>query len=130
MIRITCHDLGHAVVAQQRLDRAVAENVVRQLANDLAALLAGQRSPVERELLVYRSVDAVGEVVAVLLVELGAELGDALVMDASLQLRVRIDRDDARRRGAVAVGRQGDDGAAVALFREAIVQTHLSASPG
>ena len=92
------HDLRHAVVTQQRLDRAVAEDVVRQLADDLAALLAGQRGAVECELLVDRAVDAIREVVAVLLVELGAELGDALVMDACLQLRVRIDRDDARRR--------------------------------
>ena len=99
------HDLGHAVVAQQRLDRAVAEDVVRQLPDDLAALFARQRRAVERELLVDRAVDAVGEVVAVLLVELGAELGDALVMDACLQLRIRVDRDDGRRRRAVAVRR-------------------------
>ena len=45
------HDLGDGVVAEQRLERAVAEDVVGDLADDLAALLAGQRRPVERELL-------------------------------------------------------------------------------
>ena len=85
------HDLGHALVAQQRLDRAVAEDVVRQLTDDLAPLVARERGAVEDELLGDRAVDLVGEILAVLLVELRPELRDARVVDLGLQLRVRID---------------------------------------
>ena len=45
------HDLGDRVVAEQRLERPIAEDVVGDLARDLAPLLAGQRGAVERELL-------------------------------------------------------------------------------
>ena len=69
---------------EQRLDRAVAEDVVGQLADDLAALVARQRRAVERELLRDGAVDLVGEVArAVLLEELRPELRDALVVDAA-----------------------------------------------
>ena len=85
------------VVAQQRLDRAVAEDVVRQLTDDLAPLVPRQRRAVEDELLGDRAVDLVGEILAVRLVELGPELRDTRVVDLGLQLRVRIDGERSRR---------------------------------
>jgi hypothetical protein len=45
------HDLGHGVVAQERLERPVPEDVVRDLAGDLPAFLAGERRAVESKLL-------------------------------------------------------------------------------
>ena len=87
------HDLGHGVVAQERLERAVAEDVVGDLADELAPLLARQRRAVERELLGDRAQHALGEVlVRLALEELGAELLDARVVDARLQLGVRVER--------------------------------------
>ena len=56
------HDLGHGVVAQERLERAVAEDVVGDLADELPPLLARERRAVERELLGHRAQHAVGEV--------------------------------------------------------------------
>src|SRR5439155_24514378 len=109
------------------LDRAVPEDVVRQLADDLAPLLARQGRAVERELLCDRTVDAVGEVLAVLFVQLRTELRDALVVDPCLELGVRVDRRSGRLR-AGAAGCQGDDGAAVALALETIVEPHLRLS--
>jgi len=85
------HDLGHGVVAEERLERAVAEDVIGDLPDELATLIARQRRPVEGELLRDSPKDALGEVARGLgREELGAELGDAGVMDASLELRVRV----------------------------------------
>ena len=85
------HDLRHGVVAEERLERPVAEDVVGDVGDDLAALLARQRRPVEGELLHDRAHDALFEVLRRLGREqLGAELGDARVMDAGLQFRVGI----------------------------------------
>ena len=96
------HDLRDGVVAQQRLDRPVAEDVVGELADELAALLARERRAVERQLLGDRPVHLVAEILAVLLEELRAELGDARVVDPRLQVGVRIDAASRRSRGAVA----------------------------
>ena len=96
LVRGVDHDLRHGLVAEQRLDRPVAENVVRQLTDDLAPLVAGQRRAVEDELLGDGPVDLVGEILVVGLVELGPELRDARVVDLGLQLRVRIDRKRSR----------------------------------
>src|SRR5205823_10617201 len=111
------------------LERPVAEDVVRDLARDLAPLLAGERRAVERELLGDRAEDALGEGLGRLpLEELRAELRDARVVDAGLELGVRVDgpllrvlvRDLPRERVA------GDDRDAVALLLdlEAIVEAH------
>ena len=43
------HDLADGVVAQERLERPVAENIVGDLAGHLSALLARQRRLVERD---------------------------------------------------------------------------------
>jgi hypothetical protein len=86
------HDLGDGVVAEQRLQRPVAEDVVGDLADDLPPLLAGERRAVERQLLRDRAQDALGQVACRLpLEQLGTELRDARVMDPRLQLRVRVD---------------------------------------
>jgi hypothetical protein len=84
------------VVAEQRLQRSVAEDVVGDLARDLAPLFAGQRSAVERELLGDDAENLLRELFcarpalgAVGRVELGPELGDARVMDPRLQVGVR-----------------------------------------
>ena len=50
------------VVAEERLERPVAEDVVGDLADELATLLAGQRRAVEGELLGDRPQDALGDV--------------------------------------------------------------------
>ena len=42
------HHFCHGVVAEEGLERAVAEDVVGDLTDDLTPLLAGQRRPVER----------------------------------------------------------------------------------
>ena len=86
------HDLRDGVVAQERLERAVAEDVVGDLADELPPLLPRQRRAVERELLRDRAQDALGEVLVRLpLEELRAEPLDARVVDAGLQLGVRVD---------------------------------------
>ena len=61
--RAVDHDLGHGVVAEERLERPVAEDVVGDIGDDLAALLAGERRAVESELLHDRSHDPLFEVV-------------------------------------------------------------------
>ncbi len=92
------HHFGDGVVAEERLDRAVAENVVGQLADDLSALLPRQRSAIERELFRDGAIHLVGQVTrAVLLEELRPKLGDALVVDAALEIGVRIVGKDHRR---------------------------------
>jgi hypothetical protein len=61
------------------------------LPDDFAALIACQRCPVERELLGDGAIHLIGQVTrTVLLEELGAELRDALVMDATLEVRIRV----------------------------------------
>jgi len=116
------HDLGDRVVAKQRLDRAVAEDVVGQLADDLAPLLACERRPVEGELLRHGTVDLVGKVFgAVLAEELRAELRDALVVDACLQVGVRVARNRRGRRRLVAVANDAERGATLALLGDPVV---------
>jgi hypothetical protein len=44
------HDLGDGVVAEERLEGPVPEDVVGDLPDDLPALVARERRPVEREL--------------------------------------------------------------------------------
>ena len=86
VVRAVDHDLGDGVVAQERLERAVAEDVVGDLARDLGALLAGQRRLVEREGLRHRLADALGELAVVGLgarEQPRAEAGDDLVVDAA-----------------------------------------------
>jgi hypothetical protein len=85
------HDLAHGVVREEALERPVAEDVVGELPDELTPLLSRQRRPGEGELLGDRPVDAVSEVVWVLLEQLGAELRDAGVVDAGLELGVRVD---------------------------------------
>ena len=53
--RAVDHHLGHGVVAQERLDRPVAEDVVGDLADDLRPLLARERRLVDGQLLGDRS---------------------------------------------------------------------------
>ena len=79
----------HGLVAQEGLERAVAQDVVGDLARHLRALLAGQRRLVERDRLLDGIADALLEL-AVLLVrrreEARAEAGDDVVVDARLHL--------------------------------------------
>ncbi len=85
------HDLRHGVVAEERLERSVAEDVVGDVGDDLSALLTGQRRPVESELLHDRAHDALVQVLSRLgRKQLGAEAGDAGVVDAGLEIRVRV----------------------------------------
>ena len=130
-VRAVDHDLRHGVVAEERLQRPVAEDVVGDVGDDLPALLAGERRAVESELLHDRPHDALFEVVGRLgREELGAQPRDARVVDAALQLRVRVGLLRARRRPAPRGGERwalrsavllgGDDDGAV----DAIVETH------
>ena len=90
-VRAVDHDLRHGVVTEERLQRPVAEDVVGDVGDDLAALLAGERRAVESELLHDRPHDPFFEVVGRLgREELGAQPRDARVVDAGLQLGVRI----------------------------------------
>ncbi len=94
------HHLGHGVVAEERLEWPIAEDVVRDLAGDLLALLAAQRRPVERELGRDGLLHALGEVlVPVGDEQLRAELRDAGAVDLRLQIGVRVLRRRRRRRG-------------------------------
>jgi hypothetical protein len=120
------HDLRDRVVAQERLERAVAEDVVGQLTDELAALFACERRAIERQLFGDRPIDALAEVLAVFLAEeLGPELGDAGVVDPGLQLGVRV---NLRRRGngrrAMAVRGGKGCGASFPLAGETIVESH------
>ena len=130
------HDLGDGVVAEQRLQWAVAEHVVGDLALDPPPLLAGERRPVEGQLLGDRMEDALGEVLRALAPEeLRPELRDHGVVDLGLQLRVRIDRaglDDGGgcngtgERGRT-LGDRAPDPVAVLLLKP-VVKTHLRSS--
>jgi hypothetical protein len=127
------HDLGHGVVAQERLQRSVAEDVVGDLACDLPPLLAREWRAVERELLGDDAEHLLGEVLGRTLIglsgriELRAELRDAGVVDAALQLGIRVlwpalggvglPADEHVELGPVAVG-----GAALAV--ESVVEAH------
>jgi len=90
------HDLGDRVVLEERFERSVAEDVVGDLLDDLAALFARQRSAVEGELLGDDPEDLLREILrgAVLRLpgreELRAELRNARVVDPRLQVRVRV----------------------------------------
>ena len=129
-VRAVDHDLRHGVVTEERLQRPVAEDVVGDVGDDLAALLAGERRAVESELLHDRPHDPLLEVVRRLgREELGAQPRDARVMDPGLQLRVRIGllRPGAglhlacgERRALRPVLLGGEDDGAV----DAIVETH------
>ena len=87
------HHFADRVVAEKLLERPVPEHVIRDLPLDAPPLLAGQRRPVEGELLGDRVQHALREVLGALaLEELRAELGDHGVMDRALQLGVRVAR--------------------------------------
>ena len=111
-VRAVDHDLGDGVVAQERLERAVAEDVVRDLAGDLRALLARQRRLVERDRLFDGLAHALGSSSRRRLVVAGgeearAEARDDVMVDARLELGERV--GDAGLLGLVALdaGRAG-----------------------
>ena len=56
------HDLADRVLAKERLERPVAEDVVGDLADDLPALVPRQGSLVERQLLRDDAQDPLGQV--------------------------------------------------------------------
>src|SRR5262249_41649862 len=91
-----------------------------------APLLPGQGGcSVESELLRNGAVDAVTELLgAVLLEELRPELRDAGVVDLCLELGVGVDCRG-RRRQALAVRDDREDGAVFPLARETIVEAHV-----
>ena len=131
------HHFRDRVVAEERLQRPVAEHVVGDLPDDPPTLVARQRRPVERELLGDRVQDALGQVLGGLpLEELRTDLRDHGVVDAALQLRVRIARTRwgrglALRRGASNGAGERDRtlgdhvrGPVSVLLRESVVKTH------
>ncbi len=80
------------VVAQERLERSVAEDVVGDLLLDAHTLGAAERRPVDRELLGDRVLDERRELVGRAdRVQRGAELRDARSVDPALELRVLVD---------------------------------------
>ena len=95
--RAVHHDLGDGVVAQERLERPVAEDVVGDLARDLRPLLAGERGLVERDRLVDGLADALGELDGAL--RLGPreqprpDPRDHVMVDPALEVAERVDRD-------------------------------------
>ena len=86
------HHLGDGVVAQEGLQRAVAEDVVRDLTGDLGALLPRQRRLVERERLRHRLAHALGELVVVArrVEQARPDARDDVVVDPGLELAERI----------------------------------------
>ena len=114
LVVVVDHDLGDRVVAKQGLERPVAEDVIRDLARDLAPFLAGQRGAVDRELLGDDAQHLLGQVVGgggTVLgpaggIQLRAELGDARVVDVRLQVGVRV-RPALDRLGLVSDEREG-----------------------
>ena len=79
------------------LQRPVAEDVVGDLADDLASLFACQRRPVQHELLGDGARDALADVAGRLALEqLRTQRRDAGVVDAGLQLGIRVLRGTAR----------------------------------
>src|SRR5205823_6253716 len=95
------HDLRDRVVAQERLQRTVAEDVVRDLPDDVLALLPRERRLLERQHLGHGLVDRGLEVVVagarVGVEQTRAEPGDDVLMNAGLEVGEGI-RDD---RGAL-----------------------------
>src|SRR6266516_4356905 len=113
---------------EERLERAVAEDVVGDLARDLPSLLAGEGRAVERKLLGDRPEHALRELFIRLRgEELRAELRDAGVVYLGLELCVGIgsgavlhDRLTERRLAGVLDG----GGRAVAVALDAVGKTH------
>jgi hypothetical protein len=104
------------------------------LTDEVTALVASEGRPIERQLLGDRAVDPVAEILADLQAkELGSELGDAGVVDPSLQLGVRIHlRGRSDGCGAVAVRRRKGCCSSFPLPGETIVESHcwLNSSTG
>ena len=99
LVRAVDHQLGHGLVAQERLERAVAEDVVGDLAGDLRALLARQRRLVDGERLRHGLAHALGQLAVVaagVREQARPEARDDLVVDARLELGERVD-DPVRR---------------------------------
>ena len=134
------HHFRDGVVAEERLERAVAEHVVGDLPDDPPALVARQRGPVERELLGDCVQHPFREVLGGLtLEELGTELRDHRVVDRALHVGVGI--AGARRRDRRALHRGVCNGASErdrtlcdhvrgpvsVLLRESVVKTHVYA---
>ena len=123
------HDLGHGVVSQEVLERSVAQDVVGDLPDDLASLLTRERRSIQHELLRDRARDALVQVAGCFpLEELCTQRGDAGVMDAGLQLCVRILRCGVRRglpRLSTAEQLRGRRGARAPVGGlEAVVEAH------
>src|SRR5262249_35448175 len=135
------HDLGDGLVGEERLERPVAEDVVRDLLLDADALDAAERCAVEGELLRDHVQDPLRQLLRRFdRVEGCAELRDAGPVHAALELGVRIHRDGQRlvdRRPVritlpVAPRQRAEDGRlgpVVAPAGDPFVQVHR-ASPG
>ena len=134
-VPVVAHDFRDLVVAEQRLERPVAEDVVGQLADDPASLLAGEGRPVERKLLGNGAVHLLVQVLGRLRrEELRPQLGDAGVVDAGLQLGIRVGRGRRplvtrlRRRAANERDRRlgpGFAGGLAVLAFDAVVESHV-----
>ena len=86
------HDLRDRRIGEEPLERAVAEDVVRDLGRDRGAVVAGQRR-LQRELLGDLRLDPLADGAAVLDVEeTRTELADEREVDSVLQLRERVAR--------------------------------------
>src|SRR5947209_2523414 len=68
-VEVVDHDLRDRVVAEERVERAVAEDVVGDVARDPPALVASQRRAVQRELLGHGTEDLLVQVVRLLPLE-------------------------------------------------------------
>ena len=86
------HDLGHALVAQQGLQRAVAEDVVRDFPFEPCAIRRAERALLARELFTDDVANLWCERLAVSRGEGAAEPGNAGAVDLGLQLGMRVAR--------------------------------------
>ena len=97
------HDLGHARVVQQRLDRAEADDVGGQLLEQALLLGAREDQVLGLDDLVEQALEAVAYLVDLVAVDRRVELGDQLALDAVLQAALGLgdlglDRVGAKRR--------------------------------
>src|SRR5207344_2356470 len=103
------HDFRDGLVTEEGLERPVAQDVVRDLADDVLALLPGERRLLDRQHLGDDLVHLLLEVrvgLPVLVEETGAEARDDLLVDARLQLGEWVG-DDGGALGLLGVDRLG-----------------------
>ncbi len=89
-VRAVDHDLGDAVVGQQRLDGSKAEDLGHDLFEQALAVIPAQHQVFLRQHGIVHLFDRLPHLVCLGDVHLGIKLGEQLVVDAALQILIGV----------------------------------------